>query len=388
MTARLRIPPAVRRRAPLLLALLLAALLVYTCQRRGGRDGAATEAAPTLVWLDPQDITVAGEAQVDAGPAVSGAITARTQSTLRAEVGGTVVSVAAELGQRVRAGQVLARIEDPSLAEARRSAASAVRGAEIAVGNAGRDVERQEVLTAAGATARRELEVARGAQAQAQTQLADARARLADAEEALRDATVRAPIDGIVATRQVSEGDVVQPGATLFTVIDPGTMRLEAAVPADRLGGLRVGAPVTFTVRGLAGETFTGRVERVAPSVDPATRQIPILVTIPNPGGRLVSGLFAEGRVETESRAALTVPAQAVETAAGESRVTKVEGGRAERVPVRLGATDETSGRVEVLAGLAAGDTVLVGPAGEVAPGTPVRVGTPPAARASAARPR
>jgi len=131
----------------------------------------------------------------------------------------------------------------------------------------------------------------------AMSALAAARARLATAAEALANAEVRAPLSGVVSARAVSAGDVVQPGAALFTVLDPTTMRLEAAVPASQLAALHVGALVVFDVTGYPDRTFTGRVESVSPAADAATRQIPIVVTIDNRDGSLVAGLFAEGRL-------------------------------------------------------------------------------------------
>ena len=85
----------------------------------------------------------------------------------------------------------------------------------------------------------------------------------------------------------------------MFRIIDPSSMRLEASVPSEDLSILRVGANVDFTVRGY-DRSFTGRIERIAPQADPTTRQVPIYVAIPNPGGRLVAGLFAEGRVVSQ----------------------------------------------------------------------------------------
>ena len=112
--------------------------------------------------------------------------------------------------------------------------------------------ERTQTLVSAGALAARELDLARNTVASADAQLADARSRLVTAEKQLSDAVIRAPISGIVASRAVNAGDVVTPGAELFTVVDPSSMRLEASVPSESLSELRVGAAVTFQVRGYA----------------------------------------------------------------------------------------------------------------------------------------
>jgi multidrug efflux pump subunit AcrA (membrane-fusion protein) len=83
-------------------------------------------------------------------------------------------------------------------------------------------------------------------------------------------------------------------GAPLFTVVDPRSMRLEGSVPAADLGALRIGAPVRFTVSGYPGRTFDGTIQRINPAADPVTRQVPVVVSIPNDGGVLVAlAMFA-----------------------------------------------------------------------------------------------
>jgi len=149
-------------------------------------------------------------------------------------------------------------------------------------------------------------------------------------------------------------------------------MRLEASVSSEQLGDVHVGAPVTFDVRGYPGQHFEGRVERLGAVADPVTRQVPIFVTIPNTGGRLLSGLFAEGRVLREARRALVVPVTAVNLR-GDPWVLRVRDGKAERVTVTIGLHDEQTERVELLSGVKEGDVLLLGAAQGMTPGTPVR---------------
>jgi RND family efflux transporter MFP subunit len=159
----------------------------------------------------------------------------------------------------------------------------------------------------------------------------------------------------------------------LFRIIDPSSMRLEAAVPAEDLSLLRVGATVEFTVRGY-DHPFTGRIERIAPQADATTRQVPIYVAIPNVGGRLVAGLFAEGRVVSSSATGLIVPMNAVNTTEPEPWVLRVRNGTTERVAVTLGLRDPRREEVEVASGLNDGDTLLRGAAQGISPGTPVKL--------------
>jgi RND family efflux transporter MFP subunit len=188
---------------------------------------------------------------------------------------------------------------------------------------------------------------------------------------------VTSPINGIVSERAVTAGDVVQPGAALFTVVDPRSMRLEGSVPAEELNQVRVGAPVTFTVNGYPGRTFTGRVTRVNPTADPATRQVRIMISIPNAEGRLVGGLFATGRLASESTTGMVVPVSAVDSRSSTAAVFRVKGGRVERVPVQLGIRDESAERIEIRSGVQPGDTLLLGAAQGITPGTIVRVSSP-----------
>jgi RND family efflux transporter MFP subunit len=311
---------------------------------------------------------------------------------MRAEVSGSVLQTYVEQGQAVRAGAVLARLDDTAIRDQYLSARSAVTAAQEAATIARRNLERSERLGSAGALAERDVETARVQATSAAAQLSDARSRLALAQKQLDKTQIRAPFSGVVSAKRVNSGDVVQPGGELFTVVDPGSMRLEAAVPAEQLGALRLGAPVFFEVAGYPGRTFEGKITRINPAADPATRQVPVLVSIPNAGGRLVAGLYAEGRVAAVASQGLVVPASAVEEAnAANATVLRVREGRVERVPVQLGLRDERSETLQLVSGVAAGDTLLVGAAQGITVGTPVRVqrvesAPAPAAAAPSAR--
>ncbi|HEX4935172.1 MAG TPA: efflux RND transporter periplasmic adaptor subunit, partial [Gemmatimonadaceae bacterium] len=201
-------------------------------------------------------------------------------------------------------------------------------------------------------------------------------AQLAGVREQADRARITAPMSGIVAQRAVNAGDVVTPGMPMFTIVDPASMRLVAAVPADQLASIRVGIPVSFTVNGYPNRTFTGRVSRVNPTVDPATRQVQIVVSIPNAGNTLVGGLFAQGKAASEAHTGLVVPLRAIDERAGRPAVVRVKAGVAQRVDVQVGLRDEDLGVAEVKGAIAAGDTVLVGPAMAITNGTPVQVST------------
>lgn len=354
-------------------AALALAVALAGCGNGQAAEGGQARRDEAVV-IGPENVYVVSAQEIASGPALSGTLAAEREARVNAEAAGVVSAVFAEKGQAVRAGQVLARIDDAALQSQVLSAQSAVRSAEQAVELAARNVERNQTLEAAGAVATRDLEAARSQLAAAQAQLAGARAQLANAQKQVQKTTVTAPISGIVSDRPVSAGSVVNMGMPMFVIVDPGSMRLEGSVPASDLGAVRIGAPVRFTVTGYPGQTFTGTVARINPAADPVTRQVPVIVSIPNAQGALVSGLFAEGRVQNETRQGLMVPATAVDERGVQPAVVRVTNGKAERVAVTLGVRDPETDRVEVVSGLNAGDTLLIGAAVGTTPGTPVTI--------------
>ncbi|HSK20851.1 MAG TPA: efflux RND transporter periplasmic adaptor subunit [Longimicrobiales bacterium] len=363
--------------------------VVAVVSGRTRAEAAAPQEAPA-VTVGQESIHVVGSGAVSTGPVISGSLQPERKATVRAEVAGAVLSTSVDVGQTVRQGQVVARIDDLAIRAGFESAQSAVRAADGAALVARRNVQRMETLVGEGAVAERAVEDARTAALAAERQLADARAALAQAETLLSKTVLRAPISGVVAERSANAGDVVQPGMALLTVVDPSSMQLEASVPSEQLASVRVGAPVEFRVNGYA-QSFTGTVDRVSPVADPVTRQVRVFISIPNAQNRLVGGLFAEGRIQAETRAGLTAPATAVQTIAGatdgRSEVLRIRGGVVELVEVVTGLRDVESETIEIASGVGAGDTLLIGAARTVMPGTPVVVAAGRAAAAAAVSP-
>lgn len=360
-----------------LASIALASLSASTACRRG-TEAAAAEAEKTAgMTIGPENIAIVAPGSLMSGPAISGTLIPEREATVRAQIGGAVLQTYAEEGQAVRAGQPLVSIDASGVQDVFLSARAAVTSASNSADIAARELARSQKLLAAGAIAEREIEQVRRNSIAANAALADARARLASAQRQLSNTRVVAPISGIVSDRPVSAGDVVQVGTALVTVVDPSSMRLEASVPADQLGSVRIGVPVTFTVTGYPGREITGRVTRVNPTADPATRQVRITVSIPNAQGRLVGGLYANGRLASESRTGLVAPLSAIDARSGTPAVLRIKQGRVERVPVQLGLRDEGAEKIELLSGVQSGDTLLLGAAQGITPGTVLRVSAP-----------
>ncbi|HTE47875.1 MAG TPA: efflux RND transporter periplasmic adaptor subunit [Gemmatimonadaceae bacterium] len=355
-------------------ALVVALVTLAGCQ--GAEATKTTTGTPAMV-VGPENITVVKAQEIRSGPAISGDLTPEEQASVRAEVGGAVVQTMVEQGERVAKGAVLARIDDATLREAELSARAAVSTAQSSVDLNKRQLERNEALLKAGAIAERDVDLVRNQYSSAEAQLANAKSQLANASKQLDKATVKAPFSGIVSTRSVNMGDIVQTGAALYTIVNPATMRLEASVPADQLALIRVGAPVDFGVNGYPNRHFTGRITRVNPVADPSTRQVRIIVSLPNTNGTLVGGLFADGHVAAEVRTAPVLPSSAVDERGLRPFVMRIKNGLVAKAEVTLGIRDGATETVEVRSGVQSGDTILLGAARGISEKTAIRVSAP-----------
>jgi multidrug efflux pump subunit AcrA (membrane-fusion protein) len=133
---------------------------------------------------------------------------------------------------------------------------------------------------------------------------------------------------------------------------------------------------VRFSVNG-ADRQLNGKISRVSPMVDPATKQVRILATIPNNTESLVAGLFVEGRVAAQKRVGVLVPEQAVDQTGVAPYVMRVKNGKVEKVEVQVGLRDVAAEQLEITSGLSGGDTVLLGAARGISAGASVAVSSP-----------
>ncbi|HVH67237.1 MAG TPA: efflux RND transporter periplasmic adaptor subunit [Gemmatimonadales bacterium] len=333
--------------------------------RRGERAGAATRTTVDSVRaavLGSSDVAHAARVDLISGVPVSGTLKPSVEVRIASPIAEVVDAVLVKEGQAVRAGQVLARFRTAALEPAARSAEAQRR-------KAASDYDRMQSLYKEGAVSQQDVE-------NAEVALRGAEATKAEAQKRLDEATVRAPISGVISQRAVDAGNRVKDGDLLFQLVNTNELEFEATVPSEYIGSVRPGAPVTLVVTGVADGGLGGRVARINATVDEATRQVKVYVTVPNRGGRLVGGLFASGRVVLrELKGAVAVPQAALRTdPEGKAYVLVVDHGRVARRDVKTGAIDEQASLVEISAGLTGGELVIVGPAAGLEPGTAVTI--------------
>jgi len=366
---------------------LLALLLVLAAALAGCKGpSAAQTTGPAPLLIAPEDLLTIHNASLSSGPAITGAIQPERRADLRAEVQAIVMQVYKENGDPVHKGDLLVRLDDTAIRDQLASAQAAERAAGQALEQAERQFERMKTLRASGMTSAQALDDAEGRRNGAQSDLEGAKARVVSARQQMQRTEVRAPFDGIVSERKVSPGDTAQLGKELLKVIDPNSMRFEAAIAADHVAEVRAGQTVHFRVNGYGEQEFVGRVRRVNPAADPMTRQVQVLVDFVGDKQPKLAGLYAEGRLETRTSASLMIPPSAVVREGDRVSAFRVGGNKLHKVAVKLGDRDARSGDFPVTSGLAEGDRVLRYPTVLLKDGQPVQASAGASLASSEAR--
>jgi len=339
-------------------------LIGVVATRRGERAGAATHAGDSsqVVELGKSDLAQAARVDLIAGVPVSGTLDPSVVVRISSPIPEVVDAVLVREGEAVRAGQALARFRTNAVEPAALSAEAQRRLAAS-------DYERMQSLFKEGAVSRRDVE-------NAEVTLRAAESGEALAKKKLNESTIRAPTSGVISQRAVDSGDRVKDGDLMFQLVNTSELEFAATVPSEYAADVRVGASVVLAVSGATGGGLSGRVSRVNATVDPATRQVKVYVTVSNGDRRLVGGLFASGRIVLrEVKGAVAVPQTAIRRGeGGKVYVLVVDHGQIGRHEVTTGATDEQASLVQVVSGLDGGEMVIVGPASGLEPGQRVTV--------------
>lgn len=338
----------------------------------GGAAGAAGRPTPS-VTLAASDVMTIRRSLIEESTPIAGDLHPIETVDVKARIEGDIAGVYAREGQRVRAGEMLARFEASEQASAQKSAQADRISARGDLATAQWTHEQNQELFKAGAIPERDLRTSEQSVNSARARLAAAESRLKSASVVVGDTRVVAPLSGIVEKRLVENGEHVARGVTMFTVVRNDILELAASVPAKKASGVASGQLVYFNAD---GREFTGKVARVSPTIDPATRAITVYVQIPNTSGALKGGTFASGRVVGRSASgAIAVPAAAIRQGRdGLPFAYRINGKLLEQRKLTLGIIDEVSGMAEVREGLTDGDRIIVGNVGTLGAGMTVTI--------------
>ena len=401
---------AARRRAwlpwAILLALVLAAALVYPSARRWLEDRRAVPVEVARATHAPTPATGGS----DALPVLvaTGYVVARHSSDVGVKAGGRIARLDFEEGTPVRKGQVIAELEhadiDAQLEAARRAVAEAEaqRAQAIAARDEdARNLERQRALSkdgiataAALSGAEAAAQVADARVTSAEAAIASARARVRVAEEALENTNVRAPFDGTVVRKRAEIGETVSPfgvagqatreGGAIATIADLRELEVQTEVSENGVAKLAARMPAAVKLQAYSDQTFKGRLRQIFPSADRAKAIVEVRVSILDADAHVkpemsASVTFLElnvrrpESVESPSAPAVLVPKRAVSGQPGsQATVWVVNGGTASRRSVTLGA--DRIDQMEVRSGLLPGEAVIIGAPADLADGARVQV--------------
>ncbi len=338
-----------------------------------GPGGAAGARGAQALTIAPTDVSIARTSTIIDGIPITGNLRPIETVSVRARLEGDLEGIYVREGDRVRAGQLLARFESTEQQSGVQSSAADKAAAEGDLATTEWNLKQSEDLFKAGAIAEGELRVARNSVGTARARLAAANSRLRTSSSSNRDTRVLAPTSGTVEKRMVESGEHIARGAEMFSVVRNDVLELTAAVPEKAANAVAPGQTVQFVAN---GRTFSGRVARVSPTVDPLSRAVFVYVQVPNSNGQLKGGTFASGTVQARTIAnAIIVPTSAVkQTAAGKPLVYRIENGVLDTAGVVVGVSDERAGIVELVSGVSAGDSIISGNVGSMGKGMKVQI--------------
>lgn len=339
-------------------AMVSLALAAAACAREPAGSGTEAVEAPALTTTIAAVEAVRLPQWVDA----TASIEAVRRVTPGTKILGRIDRVPVREGDRVAVGATLAVLErrDLEAAVEQARAAVAMTEAQLTVAEAMR--RRMIDLEARGSATPKNLEDSEAGYQVARAAVAQARANVAAAEVTLGYADVQSPVAGWVVERRVEAGDMASPGMPLFVVEDLSRVKVVVQVPESDILGLAKGSAAVVSVP-VVGSEFDGSVDRVVPAGDPASRTYEVHVVLPNPDGRLRSGMFARARFERGAREAIVIPASSIVRRGQLDGVFVVDDdGRARTRWVRTRAIAGDSTRIEVTSGLGAGERFLPAP--------------------------
>ena len=324
-------------RGPLLLA---AMALLAGCGKPPAGSSKTGSTAPAAVTVE---VAQASLQPISASYNATASLEAPIEAQVVARTSGVLLELLVEEGDRVTAGQVLARI-DPARPRLEVERADALlRKLEAELARSKELFERKLVAADVYEKIRFDVDTQRAVY------------RMAKLELSYTDIT--APISGVVAQRAAKVGNLIQLNSSVFRIVDTASLEATLNVPEREIGTLRVGAPVELRMDALPGQAFVGRIDRISPVVDSGSGTFRVVCAI-EPDARLRPGMFGRiGVLFDQRQEVLTVPREALVDGEGEAAVYRIVDGRALRTPVQLGYL---SGELaEIRAGLDAGDQVV-----------------------------
>lgn len=299
---------------------------------------------------------------------LTGTLAADRQSDLAANANGRVLSTFVERGQRVAAGEVIARLDARLAQYSAKAAAAQSKVARANLELASLECDRADRLLTSGTISKTEYDRTKSQCATSKSSVSAAESQAALASVQAGDAVVKAPFAGIIGERFVDVGEYVLPSTRVVSLYAVDPIRVSVAVPEAEVANVAVGQTVKFTVSGLGDRTFEAEVKYLSPALREATRDLVVEAVAPNADGLLRPGMFATVHIATADTVSLVVPEASIVRVDGRAMVWIAREGRAVAQFVRLGSSRD--GLVSVLAGATVEDSIVTDPPADLVDGT------------------
>lgn len=357
----------------LVLALIAGAVRAISVKRQQAQAAASTVQVQNQIELRASDVLRVEPRELIQSLPITGTIKAVNFAAIKARVAGEIKAFTVREGDAVKAGQVLARIDPVEYQNRWEQAREQADAARAQLDIAQRQWDINQALVAQGFIAKVALD---NSQASLQAAQASYRAAMAGAEvarKALDDASLRAPFDGVIASRLAQAGERVAVDVKLLELVDPSQLEVEVALSASDSVDVRVGQVAQLQVEDRPG-VLTARVKRISPSAQAGSRSVLVFLALDAQPG-LRHGLFVKGTLGTTQSRALAVPLEAIRTDRARPYVQVVAGEQVVHRPVEMGLRGtEVNGRDAnpiwvAVQGLSEGDTVLQGQLGPLREG-------------------
>jgi RND family efflux transporter MFP subunit len=360
--------PRAAARVPISALALVGAILVG-CNKKGGSEGPKTR-PPPLVAVAPvaaRDVRVDVSAPVDLRPIAQADVGSKTLGILDA--------VLVDRGDSVRQGQLLALVRPSDLPDQLEAARGSLAQTQASVALARTNHERATKLAPSGIVSQQELQQATAALASAEAAQTAAQSQVAAFATRLGELRIEAPMDGVVASRRLDPGALVGPttGGPILSLVRIDPLRVFVGVPERQASLVSVGLPAHVEVDALPGRSFEGKVVRLAPTLDAATRTLDAEVQLSNKGGELRAGMFGRGAIVVGTHAHVpVVPPSALRFSSGKPIAFVHGDGKVQRRVLTLGV--DHGDWLEVVAGVREGEEIVVAGVDDLSDGAAVRV--------------
>jgi membrane fusion protein (multidrug efflux system) len=338
-------------------SLLVASGALYAVSRP-----AKAETKPDVIYeLAAADVMTVQAQPMNRTLRLSGTLNPLRHAMIKSHSFGTLIEQRVQEGDRVRARQLLARIDPRNLQAELDARTAALRKAQADLLLATKNRDNSITLLKDKLISQNAFDQTEALYATSVANQEAAQAQVRLSQIALADTEIYAAFDGVVATRNVRVGERVTPDTPLLTLVDLSTMQLEALVPVADVPAIKLGQAARFTVDGFAQREFTGRVERISPQAQQGSRSLIVYLTVTNNDGALKGGMFADGEVVIEQTAPLiALPTRAIHSDDQGHFVLVLKEGLVTRAPIVAGIEMSETGMTVIDSGISDAMQVVI----------------------------